>query len=79
MSKDASSRMSRRAVERIADNRILEAIEEGQFDNLPGYGKPIAGIDEPYDSNWWIKQWMNRERIAKELGEGLRTLRKQGE
>lgn len=77
MSKDASSRMSRRAIERIADNRILEAIDEGQFDDLPGYGKPIPGIDEPYDPNWWIKQWMNREKLAKELGEGLRTLRKQ--
>lgn len=79
MSKDASSRMSRRAIELIADNRIREAIDEGQFDDLPGYGKPIPGIEEPYDPNWWIKQWMKREQLSKELGEGLRTLREKRE
>jgi hypothetical protein len=25
----------------VAENRILEAIENGEFDNLPGQGKPI--------------------------------------
>jgi hypothetical protein len=27
--------------ERIAENRIREAIQRGEFDNLPGAGKPI--------------------------------------
>jgi hypothetical protein len=27
--------------ERIAENRIREAMQEGEFDNLPGAGKPI--------------------------------------
>jgi hypothetical protein len=27
--------------ERIAENRIREAMQDGQFDNLPGAGKPI--------------------------------------
>ena len=26
---------------RIAENRIREAIEQGEFDNLPGAGKPV--------------------------------------
>ena len=26
---------------RIAENRIREAIEQGEFDNLPGSGKPV--------------------------------------
>jgi hypothetical protein len=29
------------AWERLAENRIREAIEQGEFDNLPGSGKPI--------------------------------------
>jgi hypothetical protein len=29
------------AWERIAENRIREAMQEGEFDNLPGAGKPI--------------------------------------
>ena len=27
--------------ERIAENRIREAMQEGEFDNLPGAGKPV--------------------------------------
>jgi len=26
---------------RIAENRIKEAMEQGQFDNLPGAGQPL--------------------------------------
>lgn len=29
------------SLKRIAENRIREAIEAGEFDNLPGRGKPI--------------------------------------
>ena len=32
--------------ERIAENRILEAIEAGQFDNLPGKGQPLNLEDD---------------------------------
>lgn len=67
--------MSRRALDIIVENRIREAMEEGKFDDLPGIGKPIPDIDEPYDPDWWVKKWMRRERISRELGEGLRTLR----
>jgi len=52
--------LSRGAIGRIAENRIREAIEAGQLDDLPGLGKPIPGIDEPYDSLWWVKSWMKR-------------------
>ncbi len=31
----------------IADRKIQEAIEEGQFDNLPGKGKPLDLDDDP--------------------------------
>lgn len=65
----SQNRMSRRAVQVVAENRIREAIEEGQFDDLPGSGKPIPDIDEPYDPDWWIKQWIRREGMSKTLGE----------
>ncbi len=57
--------ISRRAVERVAENRILQAIEEGQLDDLPGLGRPIPGIDEPYDPDWWVKSWIRREALAR--------------
>ncbi len=34
--------------ERIAENRILEAIEEGLFDNLEGQGQPLKLEDESH-------------------------------
>ena len=34
--------------QRIAENRILEAIESGLFDNLEGRGKPLKFEDESY-------------------------------
>jgi hypothetical protein len=63
----SSDRFSRRAIQRIAENRITHAIEEGQFDNLPGLGKPIPDIDEPYEPMWWAKQWVRREQLGKLL------------
>ena len=54
---------SRGVIERVAEDKIRAAIEEGKFDNLPGHGKPIADIDEPYDPTWWVKRWIDRERL----------------
>ena len=47
----------------LAEQRIREAQASGEFDNLPGFGKPIPGIDEPYDDLWWIKDKLKREGI----------------
>jgi hypothetical protein len=33
-------------MDRIADRRIQEAINAGEFDNLPGYGKPLTDVDD---------------------------------
>ena len=40
------------------------AAHRGQFDDLPGKGKPIPGLDRPYDENWWIKQKLQREQLS---------------
>jgi hypothetical protein len=63
----SNHRLSRRAVELVAENRVREAIEQGQFDDLSGFGKPIDDIDEPYDPDWWIKKWIRREGVGKTL------------
>lgn len=47
----------------LAEERIREAMRQGAFDNLPGFGKPIPGIGEPCDENWWIREKLRRERI----------------
>ena len=48
----------------LAEERIQTAQAEGQFDNLPGFGKPIPGIDEPYDDLWWVKDKLKREQLS---------------
>jgi len=48
----------------LAEERIQAAQAEGQFDNLPGFGKPIPGIDEPHDELWWVKEKLKREQIS---------------
>ena len=46
------------------DRQIREAQERGEFDNLPGAGKPIASLNEPHDELWWVKQFLQRENIS---------------
>ena len=67
----SEGRISRRAIERIAENRILQAIEEGQLDDLPGLGRPIPDVDEPYDPDWWVKRWIRRETLGRIFVEKL--------
>jgi DnaJ homologue, subfamily C, member 28, conserved domain len=50
--------------ESLADRRVREAMAAGEFENLPGFGKPIPGIDSPLDENWWIRDKLKREEIS---------------
>ena len=43
---------------------IREAQERGEFDDLPGAGNPIEGLDKPHDPYWWIKQLLEREGLS---------------
>ncbi|MFF7632995.1 DUF1992 domain-containing protein [Kitasatospora sp. NPDC008050] len=38
------------------DRQIREAETRGEFAELPGLGRPLAGLNVPYDEAWWIKQ-----------------------
>ena len=48
--------------ESLPERLIREAIEAGEFDNLPGAGKPIAGAGVPDDDLWWVREWLERTR-----------------
>ncbi|MGW0229868.1 DnaJ family domain-containing protein [Actinopolymorpha singaporensis] len=37
------------------DQQIREATERGEFDNLPGAGKPLTDLDKPYDEVWVMR------------------------
>ncbi|GAA3612790.1 DnaJ family domain-containing protein [Microlunatus ginsengisoli] len=58
------------------DRQVREAIERGEFDNLPGAGKPITGLNGRQDENWWIRQKLEKEDIRGALPTSL-SLRKE--
>ena len=46
------------------DQQIRVAMEKGEFDNLPGAGKPIEGLDRDHDPDWWLNKLIEREKIV---------------
>jgi hypothetical protein len=61
------------AVERYeswVERQIREAQERGAFDNLPGAGKPIPGLNRE-DPNWWVKGLLEREQLRPPLPPAL--------
>ncbi len=59
--------VDRRATESwedFAERRIRQAQADGSFDNLPGFGQPIPGIDDPPQENWWLKQKLRDEQLS---------------
>jgi hypothetical protein len=54
----------------IADNKIAAAIDAGEFDNLPGFGKPSPLIDSPYDPLWWIRGKIRQEQLPADPADG---------
>ena len=61
--------MTRRKPEHVSweswvDRQIREAGERGEFDELPGHGRPLPGIRGPRDELWWVKEKLRREEVS---------------
>lgn len=52
--------------ESAIDKQIRLATERGAFDDLPGKGKPLPGLDEPDDELWWVRRYLDREGISRD-------------
>ena len=46
------------------DLQVRQAMERGEFDDLPGAGKPIPDLGATHDPDWWVKRLVERERIT---------------
>lgn len=46
------------------DLQVKQAMERGEFDDLPGQGKPIEGLGEQHDPDWWVKKLVEREQVS---------------
>lgn len=45
------------------ERQIREGVERGDFDDLPGAGKPLADIDRPRDELWWVRKKLRAEQV----------------
>lgn len=48
----------------IIETSIQQAIRRGEFDDLPGSGKPIEGLDGKSDPDWWIRRKIENENLT---------------
>lgn len=46
------------------DRQIRQGMEDGEFDDLPGAGRPLPGIDGPRDELWWVREKLRREDLS---------------
>jgi hypothetical protein len=58
------------------ERQVREAMERGEFDNLPGAGRPIPGLNGRDEPDWWIRGFLEREKIPMPLPTSL-ALRKE--
>ncbi|MGA4508770.1 DUF1992 domain-containing protein [Propionibacteriaceae bacterium G1746] len=57
------------------DRQVREATERGEFDNLPGAGKPVD-LGDPNDELWWVRRKLANEDLTAALPTSLQ-LRKE--
>jgi hypothetical protein len=53
----------RKRYESRVDEQIRKAMEAGQFDDLPGAGKPLK-LPAVRDENWWIRSKLQAEGVS---------------
>jgi hypothetical protein len=48
------------------EKQIREAEDRGEFDNLPGLGKPLPDAGQPAEELWWVKSKLRQEELSTE-------------
>ncbi len=61
------------------DLQIQQAMARGDFDDLPGKGKPIKDLGTQHDPDWWVKQLIEREKITGVLPPALQLRKEDAE
>lgn len=50
--------------EAFIETAIQQAIRRGDFDDLPGAGKPLEGLGTHHDPDWWIRRKIETENLT---------------
>ncbi|HWV50107.1 MAG TPA: DUF1992 domain-containing protein [Microbacterium sp.] len=48
----------------FVETAIQIAIRRGEFDDLPGAGKPLEGLGTHHDPDWWIRRKIETENLT---------------
>jgi hypothetical protein len=48
----------------FVETAIQLAIRRGEFDDLPGAGKPLEGLGTHHDPDWWIRRKIETENLT---------------
>lgn len=48
----------------FVETAIQIAIRRGEFDDLPGAGKPLEGLGTHHDPDWWIRRKIESENLT---------------
>ena len=59
------------------ERQIREAMARGEFDALPGAGRPLPDLDSQYEPAWWAKRWVERSRRQDAANELRRLVREE--
>jgi hypothetical protein len=46
------------------ETSLQQAIRRGEFDDLPGAGKPLEGLGDHHDPDWWIRRKIQTEQLS---------------
>jgi hypothetical protein len=57
----AAQRLEQQAL--WVDLQVRRAMARGDFDNLPGAGKPLK-LPDHHDPDWWVKRLIEREKLS---------------
>lgn len=60
-----------------AEQAIRDAMARGEFDHLPGAGKPIPNVDRDYDPDWWARRYVGEIKARDAADELRRTMRRE--
>lgn len=47
----------------VVEQAIQHAIRRGEFEKLPGAGKPLTGLGQSHDPDWWIRRKIETENL----------------
>ncbi len=48
----------------VVETAIQQAIRRGEFDDLPGAGKPLPDLGDHHDPDWWIRRKIETEQLT---------------